>query len=507
MNINRFPDEILLRTFDHFDTKTLARSSQVCKRWKLVSQDQSLWENLYKEEYGKDLQSEKLNYKNLCRRKYELLDKIKHDKHKKYETSITLGSGLLGLNGRLLILGKIVFFTKLGKIFYSKVKKSNYKNSILMFIPKFKKIKISYQSLSGQTKQMYPNRNSISLMDFHPNGYILEKCSQHTFLSREFLQRNRESSFAVWNVNTGSCVFAERRSIDGLIQIIKDRVIYNNRDKGMICCDMETKKVMFSLPGLSSLVSHQTSNDNFVAAACVDNTIHVYDLKKKKKIPTLENVKVRVLSLTEDKLIYQTRTEIYIYDLKTLTLICQIPIPSSYSRSFCHNQKIIIHVSENYPNILMIRDLRGECKIQKLRGLSGLISNFKMTDNRVVAISSTNKVVWIWDINSAQLKTTLRVSPRLYIKNFQIENNLLHLSIFNSNESYSQFWNLTNCQLISEEKFKKNKDSKMVWCHYEDGILTYLYKYPKCFKSAPICCCDVEMFKYLNLENAVENDL
>ena len=495
MNIGSLPNEILFNVFNHFDTKTLARSSQVCKRWKLISQDQTLWEKLYKEEYGKDLQSEKLNYKALCRRKYELLNKIRHFEHKKYKTSVALYP--LEINSSLLILGEIVVFADLEKIFYSKVKKSNYKNSTLMFGSKSKKVKMSYQSLSGQTKQLYPNRNSISLKDFHSNGYTLEKCSQHTFLSREIPRRNREASFAVWDVNSGSCVFAERRSTDGLIQIIKNRVIYNNRDKGMICCDMETKKVMFTLPGLSSLVSHQTSNDNFVAAACVDNTIHVYDLKKKKKIPTLEDVKVRVLSLTEDKLIYQTRTEIYIYDLKTLTLICQIPIPSSYSRSFCHNQKIIIHVLENYPNILMIRDLRGGRKIQKLSCSSGLISNFKMTDNRVVAISSKNKVVWIWDINSAQLKTTFRVSPRLFIKNFQIENNLLHLSISNSNESYSQFWNLTNCRLISEEKFKKNKDSTLVWCHYEDGILTYLYKYSKCFKAVPIYCCDVKMFKYL----------
>ena len=349
---------------------------------------------------------------------------------------------------------------------------------------------------------MYPHIKSISVEKFHSKYCVLEKWSQYTFLSKDHIQRCRESSFAVWDINTGSCVFAEKRSSYGLIQIIKDRVIYNNLNKGMICCDMKTKKVMFTLSGLSSFAHDQISYDNFVAAACVDRTIHVYDLKKKKKILILETVQVVYgLSLTESKLIYQTQSEIYIYDLKTLTPIRQIQIPPSKSRSFCHNQKNIIHVSENYPNRLLIRDLREGRIIQKLRGPVDSITNFKMTDNRVVAISSKNKSIWIWDRKSGQLKKTFNVSHGGGVRNFQIENNILHLSISHNPSCKklggdSQFWDLTNCRLVSEVQFEENEDFRIVRSHYEDRKLTYLYISSEYLKGRKYNRYVVRIFKY-----------
>ena len=38
------PDEIILQIFKHLEFYDNASSSQVCKRWKLLSEDQSLWQ-------------------------------------------------------------------------------------------------------------------------------------------------------------------------------------------------------------------------------------------------------------------------------------------------------------------------------------------------------------------------------------------------------------------------------------------------------------------------------
>ena len=40
------PDEIVLQIFKHLEFYDNASSSQVCKRWKLLSEDQSLWERI-----------------------------------------------------------------------------------------------------------------------------------------------------------------------------------------------------------------------------------------------------------------------------------------------------------------------------------------------------------------------------------------------------------------------------------------------------------------------------
>ena len=40
------PDEIVLQIFKHLEFYDNASSSQVCKRWKLLSEDQSLWQKI-----------------------------------------------------------------------------------------------------------------------------------------------------------------------------------------------------------------------------------------------------------------------------------------------------------------------------------------------------------------------------------------------------------------------------------------------------------------------------
>jgi hypothetical protein len=40
------PDEIILQIFKHLEFYDNASSSQVCKRWKLLSEDQSLWQKI-----------------------------------------------------------------------------------------------------------------------------------------------------------------------------------------------------------------------------------------------------------------------------------------------------------------------------------------------------------------------------------------------------------------------------------------------------------------------------
>ena len=40
------PDEIILQIFKHLEFYDNASSSQVCKRWKLLSEDQSLWQRI-----------------------------------------------------------------------------------------------------------------------------------------------------------------------------------------------------------------------------------------------------------------------------------------------------------------------------------------------------------------------------------------------------------------------------------------------------------------------------
>ena len=487
MNIDWLPNEILFRVFDHFDTKTLARSSQVCKRWKLVSQDQTLWKKFSKEEL-----TEKLNYKALCIRKSKLLNKIRHLEYKKYGQVIDFTRYNLDYSHPdTLILGKRFFFMRGGKFYYLKEKNS--------------------------TLQVYKLESSI-------HDCYFKKLSGNTVLITENIIENNESNFFAWDINKRSCLFSGKKTFFSLTQIIKDSLFYEN-SKNLICYNMRTKKVMFTLPGLPNYVIHQASNNNYVAAACADQTIHVYDLEKKKKIFSLDKVSVYALSLTECKLIYQTRSKIYIYDLKTITLIHKFQIlpskfkmskgqfkrdkhgtqinikyrfPPGESRSIRHNQKIIIHVSKNHSKELRIRDLKQGRIIQKLRGPVDSITNFRLANNRVVAISTENKVVWIWDINSGQLKKTFNVSHERSVKKFQIENNILHLSIVNSNKSYSQFWDLTNCCFLSEMKFKEN-ERRIVKCHYEDGTLTYFYE--KCDSSMPFRPFRpkryvVEMFKF-----------
>ena len=40
------PDEIVLQIFKHLEFYDNATSAQVCKRWKLLSEDQSLWKKI-----------------------------------------------------------------------------------------------------------------------------------------------------------------------------------------------------------------------------------------------------------------------------------------------------------------------------------------------------------------------------------------------------------------------------------------------------------------------------
>ena len=40
------PDEVVLQIFKHLEFHDNASSSQVCKRWKLLSEDQSLWQKI-----------------------------------------------------------------------------------------------------------------------------------------------------------------------------------------------------------------------------------------------------------------------------------------------------------------------------------------------------------------------------------------------------------------------------------------------------------------------------
>ncbi|XP_072957101.1 uncharacterized protein [Typha angustifolia] len=52
--MERLPGELCLKVFDLLDHQSLAASLQVCRKWRKLASDNSLWGNLFRERWGGD---------------------------------------------------------------------------------------------------------------------------------------------------------------------------------------------------------------------------------------------------------------------------------------------------------------------------------------------------------------------------------------------------------------------------------------------------------------------